>query len=73
MDKNHPQGEEQIQASQKGDLETSTSETSSDSSTPTNYNETIATEITQGKQKLKRVISSHSKQNSGEKFQKSLF
>ena len=51
MDKNHPQGEEQIQASQKGDLKTSTSETSSDSLTPTNYNETIATKITQGKQK----------------------
>ena len=50
MDKNHPK--EEIQTSQKGDLETSTSETSSDSSTPTNYNETAATELTQGKQEL---------------------
>lgn len=51
MDRNHPQGEEQIQTSQKGDLKTSTSETTSDSLTPTNYKETTATEITQGKRK----------------------
>ena len=55
MDKNHPQGEEQIQASQKGDLKTSTSETSSDSLTPTNYNETTATKITQGKGKTLKL------------------
>jgi len=62
MDKNHPQGEEQIQASQKGDLETSTSETSSDSSTPTNYNETIATEITQGETTCDQSASTKSQQ-----------